>query len=150
SVSVCWTDRPVTLPPGRARLVTSPVPIGSLCRRGRAVIRDNDVNSATDELPRDLCDAFGASLRPTILDPNGTTLHPAEVVQSRHKSCRPGTPGRRVRAYKPNRRQLASLLRARRERLRRRAAEQRYELAPVHSITSCDDSGCLSEKEGIV
>ena len=27
--SVCWFDRPVTLPPGRARLATRPVPTGS-------------------------------------------------------------------------------------------------------------------------
>ena len=27
--SVCWNDRPVTLPPGRARLTTKPVPTGS-------------------------------------------------------------------------------------------------------------------------
>ena len=29
ATSVCWIDRPVTLPPGRARLATRPVPTGS-------------------------------------------------------------------------------------------------------------------------
>jgi hypothetical protein len=32
TVSVCWTDRPVTLPPGRDRLATRPVPTGSVCK----------------------------------------------------------------------------------------------------------------------
>src|SRR5262249_37584607 len=94
-------------------------------------------------------DAFGAPLRPAILDRKGAALDPAEVMQSRHKSCRPSTPGRRVRAYKPDRRQFTRLLRARRERpRRRRAAEQRDELAAFQSITSSarrrKDSGILS------
>jgi len=29
ATSVCWTDRPVTLPPGRAKLAIRPVPTGS-------------------------------------------------------------------------------------------------------------------------
>src|SRR5262249_3197522 len=92
-------------------------------------IRDNDVDVAIDELGRDLVDAFGAPLRPAILDRKGAALDPAKVMQSRHKSCRPSTPGRRVRAYKPDRRQFARLLRVRRARPRGRAAEQRDELA---------------------
>ena len=43
---------------------------------------------------------------------------------------------RRARAQESDGRQLRRLLRARRERPRRRAAEQRDELAPLHSITS--------------
>ena len=42
----------------------------------------------------------------------------------------------RVRAQEPDGRQLRRLLRARRERPRRRAAKKRDELAPSHSITS--------------
>src|SRR5260370_89127 len=101
SVSVCWTDRPVTLAPGRARLVSGAKRIvpqdkddgDDRCRllhcRGRAVIRDNDVDVAIDELGCDLVDAFGAPLRPTILDRKGAALDPAELVHPRRKSGRP-------------------------------------------------------------
>src|SRR5262249_44856330 len=84
-----------------------------------------------DELGCDLGVALGTSLRPAILDRDGATLDPPEFMQSRHKSCRPSTPGRRVRAYKPDRRQFARLLRARRERPRgRRTAECDQQLPP--------------------
>src|SRR5262249_59786326 len=55
----------------------------------------------------------------------------------RHNGGGPWTADRRRgRAPEPDGRQLARLLRARRERPRRRTAEQRDELAPLHSITS--------------
>src|SRR5215471_15002511 len=80
--------------------------------------------------------ALGTSFRPAILDRDGATLDPPEFMQSLHKSRSPGTPTRSVRTQKPNDRQLRCLLRARHERPRRSAAEQRDELAPLHSITS--------------
>ena len=145
--SVCWIDRPVTLPPGRARLATRPVPTGSpasaktigmtdvacFAARTAGARRDNDIDLQPDELGRDLGEALAASLRPAILDRDGATLDPAEFAQPLHKSGGPWAPGRRRgRAQEPDGRQLRRLLRTRRERPRcRRAAEQRDELAPL-------------------
>src|SRR5262249_2951805 len=47
-----------------------------------------------------------------------------------------GAPRRRLATHEPDGRELCRLLCARRERPCRRAAEQRDELAPLHSITS--------------
>src|SRR5262249_45477651 len=72
-----------------------------------------------------------------ILDPDGATLDSAEFAQPLHQSGNPCALGcRRARAHEPDGRQLARLLRAHRERPRRRAAQQRDELEPFHSITS--------------
>src|SRR5262249_12934500 len=84
----------------------------------------------------DFAVALIASFRPAVLDRDGTTLDPAEFVQSLHKSSNPlahGPSG--THAQEADGRHLA-LLRARRKRPSRRAAEQRYERAAVHSITS--------------
>src|SRR5207302_2518187 len=45
-----------------------------------------DIDLEPDELDRDLSHAFGASLRPAILDRDIATLDPAEFTQSLHKS----------------------------------------------------------------
>ena len=110
----------------------------ALPRGLRVAVRDNDIDLEPDELGRDLGEALVASLRPAILDRDGATLDPAEFAQPLHKSGDPLALGRRrARAQEPDGRQLSRLLRARRERpRRRRAAEQRDELAPLHSITS--------------
>src|SRR5262249_51541567 len=135
--SVAWPDRPVTLPPGRARLATKPPPTGSFAiakTMGMTdvgiSIRDDAVDLQVDKLRRDLGDAVEASLQPAIFDCNGATLDPAEFAQSLHKGSRPWPPDRSVCAQEPNGRQLAWLLRAGRERPHhRRAAEQRDEVA---------------------
>ena len=141
------------MPPGRARLATRPVPTGSpadrehdrddrcrlLCREDAGgAVRDNDIDLEPDELGGDLGEALAASLRPAILDRDGATLDPTEFAQPLHESGDPLAVGRRrARAQEPDGRQLAGLLRARRERpRRRRAAEKRDELAAFHSITS--------------
>src|SRR5262245_46716167 len=69
---------------------------------------------------------------------DGTTLDPAAFAQLLHKRGHPLAIGRRCGlAQVPDGRQLPRLLRARRERPRcRPAAEERDELALVHSITS--------------
>ena len=103
----------------------------ALPRGLRGSRRDNDIDLEPDELGRDLGEALAASLRPAILDRDGAALDPAEFAQSLHKSGDPFARGRRrARAQEPDGRQLPRLLRARRERpRRRRAAEQRDELA---------------------
>jgi hypothetical protein len=47
--------------------------------------RDDDFDLEADELFRDLDGTFRAPLRPAILDRNGATFDPAELVQSPHK-----------------------------------------------------------------
>src|SRR5262249_7441375 len=81
--------------------------------------------------------AFAASLRPAILDRDGATLNPTKFPQPLHECISQFPLGRsRGRAQEPDGRQLSRLLRARRERPCSRAAEQRYERAAPHSITS--------------
>ena len=94
----------MTLPPGRARLATRPVPTGSpaaaktigmaevaclAARVGGVAVRDDDINLEADELGRDLGGALVASLRPAIFDCDCPSLGPAEFVQSLHKSGGP-------------------------------------------------------------
>src|SRR5262249_16097630 len=108
-----------------------------LCRRDGAPHRDDDSDLETDELGCDFAIALVASLRPAILDSDGSALDPAKFTQPLHEGRGPRIPvQRRARPQKADGRELR-LLRARRERPRhRRAAEQRDELAPLHSITS--------------
>ena len=138
--SVDWIDRPVTLPPGRARIATKPLPTGSTASANTIGIvevacfaagtaashRDDDIDLEPDELGRDLGEALAASLCPAILDRDGAALDPAEFAQPLHKGGGPMAPvRRRARAQEPDGRQLPRLLRARRERPRaprRRAA----------------------------
>src|SRR5262249_25169317 len=91
------------------------------------------------------------SLRPTIFDRDGATFDPAEFSKPLHERGSPWARDRSGgRAQDSDGRQLWRL-RARRERPRRRAAEQPDELAPLHrcnhSITSsalaCNVSGTV-------
>src|SRR5262249_31951652 len=102
-VSVCWSESPVALPPGRARLATRPVPTGSPAPKTMGIPRgpllgtqapasrrcDNDINLALDELGRNLSEALAATLRPPILDRDGATLDPAEFAQPLNKDGEP-------------------------------------------------------------
>src|ERR1700730_334512 len=105
---------------------------------GRVSTRDNGIDFKADKLSRDLFEAFATSLRPAILDRKVATFNPAEFAQPLRKSGGPWCPGRgRSCAQKPDGGQSACLLRARRERpCCRRTAEQRDELASLHSMTS--------------
>src|SRR5262249_11214725 len=99
----------------------------------RGSVRENGVNFQADKLGRELRIALG-TIRPAILDRDGATLDPAERAQSLHKSSNPWIEYHRsVREQEPDRRQLSGLQRTRRERPRRRAAEQRDKLAAPHS-----------------
>src|SRR5262245_17041086 len=76
---------------------------------------------------------------------DGTTLDPAAFAQLLHKRGHPLAIGRRCGlAQVPDGRQLPRLLRARRERPCRCNAEQRDELAPLHSITSSARASTLA------
>src|SRR5262249_23226985 len=88
-------------------------------------VRENGVNFQADKLGRELRIALG-TIRPAILDRDGATLDPAERAQSLHKSSNPWIEYHRsVREQEPDRRQLSSLLRARRERHGDRRAAKR-------------------------
>src|SRR5262249_43795447 len=99
--------------------------------------RNNEIDLQSSELGGELGEALSASLRPAVFDRNIAILNPTELAQSLHKSGDPlalnqrcgapeGAGGGRL-APRPPRRERPR---------RRRAAEQRDELAPRHSITS--------------
>src|SRR5262245_39823772 len=102
-----------------------------LCRDRRASTGDNDIDLEPNKLGRDLCEPAGASIGPAILDREVATLYPTEFAQPLHKSGSPWSPGQgRGRAKKSDGRQVRWLLRPRRERPCRRAANQRNEPTP--------------------
>src|SRR5262249_44803063 len=119
-----------------------------LCRqRCLSSLREDGSYLEPNELRGDFAVALIASFRPAVLDRDGTTLDPAEFVQSLHKSSNPlahGPSG--THAQEADGRHLA-LLRVRRERPCGRPAKQRDELAPLHSMTSSarsrNDSGIV-------
>src|SRR5215471_8307804 len=81
---------------------------------------------------------------PTSVDPQIATVYPAQFTQLIHKRCelRLGFRITHQRADPPH---PLRLLRPSRHRPRRRAAEQRDECAPLHSITSSASESRLSE-----
>src|SRR5262249_51351934 len=90
-------------------------------------------DAETDDLGRDWGEALGASFRPVILDRDGAILDPAEFMQSLGESGDQFAFRRtRAQARESDGPQLSRLLRARRERPCRRAAEQRDERAAFH------------------
>src|SRR6516225_4156693 len=105
---------------------------------GRVSTSDNYIDFKAHELLRNLFEAFAAALCPVIFDRNVATFIPAEFAQPLHESGGPWFPGRwRGCTQKPDDRESARLPCPCRERPRRRAAEQRDEIAALHhSITS--------------
>ena len=94
------------------------IPRGLLESGDRASIRDNDIDFVSHELARDLGDAFGPSLRPTILDRDSATLDPAELLQPLRKGSSPYSPTWSVRTQNPDGWPLARLLCVRSKRPR--------------------------------
>src|SRR5215831_6811427 len=87
-----WTERPVTLPPGRERLLTNPLPTGSTARaktigivdvacRDRIAPGHNDIDVGINKLCRNLGEAFGASLSPAIDYFNCVPVYPTMFAQ---------------------------------------------------------------------
>ena len=146
---------PVALPPGRARLATNPAPTGSLAFTNTMGTWRVACNSGVSgEFPLTTM-ASGASATssaarrrknspspgPTRCSISNVAPHdPSQLLQTLMKGCQASLPFRIVRgprAEYPDAAHVLALLRPRRERPRRhRAAEQRDELAPLHSITS--------------
>src|SRR5262249_57141958 len=103
--------------------------------------RDDDINLESDELGRDFAVPLGASLNPARFHCHGATIYPAEFAQSLRKVSNPLAVVRTRAANKPDGGQL--LLRARRERPRSCAADERDETAPLH----CPVSPVLERKK---
>src|SRR6516225_5106406 len=107
-----------------------------LCRHsGRREPSDDDIDFETDQLSGQFRQPTDLSFRRSKLKSNVLPLNIPQVAQSL-----PKLPPKLLRIDIANdqcadRRHLR-LLRPRRERPRRRAAKQRYELATLHSITS--------------
>src|SRR5260370_10910235 len=86
-----WSDSPVTLPPGLARLATKPLATGSIATAktmgmtdvacgDSATDGDNYVDLHPHELGGNFGVTLGAALRPTILDRDVTVLDPAQFA----------------------------------------------------------------------
>src|SRR5262245_41790110 len=148
--------KPVMLPPGRARLATNPLPTGSetttktmgrvLASRATAAVTGvacatDQFGSCVDELFRQPLHTVHIGGREAVVDPDVAALDPSQLLEAafeciQERGCLPVILGRaHEHADVPH--PLA--LRARHansRRCRRRAADERYELAPPHSITS--------------
>src|SRR5262249_45976081 len=90
----------------------------------------------TDQIGRQFLHPIVLTLRPAILDRDVLTFHKARFVEPLPERGQEGPEVvKRTETEEPDHRH-PRLLRARRERPRGRAAEQRDEIAPFHSITS--------------
>src|SRR5262249_44242061 len=107
---------------------------------------DDDVWLQADQFDRSSAQALGLATAPANIEP-GIAVVPAELLKSFPERRKPILPLRitfahcHQHAYAPH---SLRLLRARRERPRRRTAEQPHELAPPHSITSSAATSSLS------
>ena len=108
----------MTLPPGRVRLATRPLPTGSPAVANTIGITDVACLAAmtvgvlwvtmtsdfqADELSRNLGEAVAAPLCPTVFDRDIATLQPAKLAKSLHKRADPlGCDRTRRRAHEPD------------------------------------------------
>src|SRR5262249_1424588 len=147
------SENPVTLRPGRARLSTAPDAIGSLVNATTIGIeRVNFVRIGMTRSPTTTMTSgfsatrFAVARRPTLVELNIPALGPSHPCQFLPESPNVRLRFRvtfRVGHQDANPPHLTGLLPVRRERPRRRAAEQRDELAALHSITpSARASNC--------
>src|SRR5262249_8661334 len=109
------------------------------CPYNRTASGQDDVRRECDQLRRVLPKEFNIACAPTSVDPNIAAICPSQLLQSTHKRRQADRRFRVVlgpvheHADAPH---ALALLRPHRERPRRRAAEQRDELAAFHSMTS--------------
>src|SRR5262245_36262273 len=117
---------------------------GGCCRRA-SPDQDDHSYAAIHQLSRLLRKSIVLSLRPAVFDCDVATLAVARFAQALLDCFNKARVWSRRHAAEDADDQLVGLLRARRERPRgRRAAEQRDELAPPHSITSSASASNLS------
>src|SRR5262249_35460430 len=100
----------------------------------------NDLRAERDQLRPVLTRTLGIAGAPALADPHVAAVGPAQLLQALQEGREASLAFRTVRARAHEHADpphALGLLRARRERPRyRRAAEERYECAPLHSITS--------------
>src|SRR5262249_41351228 len=109
-----------------------------LCSKdSRARLRNNRIDFDLHQFGRKLGESVCVPFPITKFDRDGATLDPTEFAQSLQESANSLALSRCSGSYdKPQARQLRRLLSARGLWPHRRAAEQREELPPPHSITS--------------
>src|SRR5262249_57408654 len=142
-----YNKKPVILPPGCARLATTPAPVGSDTWTNMiGVVRVSFCNAlvagvvfAKMKLLRYSRQAIVIVVREQRLDMDVAAFLPAEAFKPLPKCCEPllpyGAASRAMHQHADAPHPLG-LLRARREQPRHRcAAKERDELAAVHSIT---------------
>src|SRR5215469_12811314 len=106
--------------------------------RPTGAIGEDHVGRERNQLGRDLATNVGAAGGPAVHHPHVAAIDPAQFLGPVQKS---GETRKRFRIVRSDRHQHPdaahpALLRPRRERPRGHAAEQRYERAALHSITS--------------
>src|SRR6516164_3627217 len=146
-----WTENPVTLPPGRARLAIKPPPTGSVAAANSPHARgdgaENDVRRERNQFGCIPAEKFRLASGPANVEADVAADGPAQFLQSLHEGHEAGLSFRILRSERHQHADAphpAALLCARRQRPSRRAAEQRDELAPLHSITSSASASSLS------
>jgi hypothetical protein len=82
-------------------------------RRNARSVRNNDIDFPLHELGRNLCDAFGTSLRPPIFDGDVAALDPAQLTKPLSEASHLYSPCRHVDAQDTDGWHLARLLRER-------------------------------------
>src|SRR5262249_22590330 len=108
-------------------------------RRSRDATGENNVRCKRDQIRRLFAKAVRIASAPAEVDTYVTADRPArflQPLQERRETCLSFRVVRGEIHEHADAAQAFALLRARRERPRRRAAEQRDEIAPLHSITS--------------
>src|SRR5262249_34051291 len=114
--------------------------------RGRRSSNYNEVDPEPNQFGRQLREPFGAAIDGAIFDDIVFSFHVTKLAQALAEGVEMrGVERRRYGLQHPNWVTLHRLLRARRERPRRRcAADERDESAPLHSITSSARASSLS------
>ena len=97
--------KPVTLPPGRGKLATKPLPTGSATlhendgdgarllqqrRSGGCALRKNEVGLQRDEFLRESLPRLRVERRPASVDPDVAALRPPELLESLPERRDPG------------------------------------------------------------
>src|SRR5262249_56096437 len=109
---------------------------GFSCKRGRIAQGSDSCNATADEVTHERRQAIVLAAEPMVLNDSVLAFNVAGFTEAFRKRCRMASGAvERSTADKADHRHRR-LLRARRERPRRCAAEQRYELAALHSIPS--------------
>ena len=147
--SVCWSDRPVTLPPGRAKLATRPVPTGSpapattigmtdvACFAARTFTVPPVTMTSTFCRTNSATISVARSLRPSADRTSIATVRPSIQPSSRSRCTKAALRQLSTEALVGFKNPMvgsfsACCARAAERPHRRAADEQRDELAPVH------------------